>query len=85
MRYLLIALLLSGCSTLVPVAPKFPEKPSNVEQCPQLDTVSDNVKLSELTNTIVKNYGSYNECVVKVDTWNEWYDTQKKIYEGVSK
>jgi hypothetical protein len=85
MRYLLIALLLSGCSTVVPVTAKFPGKPSNVEACPQLDTVSNDVKLSELTSTVTKNYNSYYECAVKVDTWNEWYEKQKHIFEGVGK
>jgi hypothetical protein len=84
MRYLLVVLLLAGCTT-VPVTAKFPAKPSNVEACPQLVTVQDDVKLSELTSTVAKNYGTYHECTVKVDTWNEWYETQKKIFEGVSK
>lgn len=85
MRYLLIALLLSGCSTIVPVTAKFPERPKATEACPQLDTVKDNVKLSELTDTVTKNYSTYYECAVKVDTWNEWYEIQKRIFEGVSK
>lgn len=85
MRYLLIALLLSGCSTVVPVTAKFPDKPKNVEACPQLDTVKDDVKLSELTSTVTKNYSTYYECAVKADTWQEWYEIQKRIFEGVSK
>lgn len=85
MRYLLIAILLSGCSTVVPVTAKFPDKPKNVGACPQLDTVKDDVKLSELTATVTKNYSTYYECAVKSDTWNEWYEIQKRIFEGVSK
>lgn len=88
MKKLLLALLIiniSGCSTLVPVAPKFPERPKNVETCPQLDTVKDDVKLSGLTGAVTKNYTTYYECAVKVDTWNEWYEIQKRIFEGVSK
>jgi hypothetical protein len=83
MRYLLLALLLSGCSTVVPVTAKFPERPKSTEACPQLDTVPDNVKLSGLTSTVTKNYSTYYECAVKVDTWNEWYEIQKRIFEGV--
>jgi hypothetical protein len=82
MRYLLVVFLLAGCTT-VPVTAKFPEKPANVESCPQLSTVQDDVKLSELTNTVAKNYGAYYECTVKVDTWNEWYETQKRIFENI--
>jgi hypothetical protein len=85
MRYLLIALLLTGCATNVPVTAKFPEKPKNVETCPQLNTVADDVKLSGLTSTVTKNYSTYYECAVKVDTWNEWYEIQKRIFEGVAK
>lgn len=85
MRYLLIAILLSGCSTVVPVTAKFPDKPKSVGACPQLDTVKDDVKLSELTATVTKNYSTYYECAVKSDTWNEWYEIQKRIFEGVSK
>jgi hypothetical protein len=83
MRYLLIALLLSGCSTVVPVTAKFPEAPKTVEACPQLQTVPDNVKLSGLTSTVTTNYSTYYECAVKVDNWNEWYEIQKRIFEGL--
>lgn len=87
MRYLLLALMLAltGCATNVPVTAKFPEKPKGLEACPQLESVTDDVKLSSLTSTITKNYSMYYECAVKVDTWNEWYETQKKIFEKVSK
>lgn len=84
MRYLLIALLLSGCSTVVPVTAKFPDAPKlGLGACPQLQTVNDNVKLSELTNTVTMNYSTYYECAVKADTWQEWYEIQKKIFEGI--
>ena len=85
MRYLLIALLLTGCATNVPVTAKFPEKPKASEACPQLEAISEDVKLSTLTSTITKNYSTYYECSVKVDTWNEWYESQKRIFESVSK
>lgn len=87
MRYLpmLLLVLLTGCATSVPVTAKFPDKPNSVGECPQLNTVTDDVKLSSLTSTVTKNYSMYHECAVKVDTWNEWYDTQKRIFESVSK
>ena len=86
MKYLILLLLLSGCSTLVPTSPKFPDAPPiGLEGCSSLDTVSDNVKLSELTGTVVKNYGLYHECSIKVETWNSWYEQQRKIYQGISK
>lgn len=79
-------LLFAGCSTTVPVTAKFPEPPKySATSCPQLDTVPEDVKLSELTKTVTKNYSSYYECAVKVDSWKEWYEVQKRIFEGVSK
>ena len=85
MRYLLVALLLSGCSTVVPVTAKFPEPPKNTPACPQLQKLNDDAKLSDVSKTININYSTYYECAVKVDSWNEWYQIQKRIFEGVAK
>lgn len=82
---IMILLAITGCSTVVPVTARFPEKPNNTTTCPQLASTNDNVKLSELTATVANNYSTYYECAVKVDTWNEWYETQKRIFEGVAK
>lgn len=86
MRYLIASLVscLVGCSTVVPVTPKFPEPPKlGLGRCPQLQTVADDVKLSELTKTVTTNYSTYYECAVKADTWQEWYEVQKNIFEGI--
>lgn len=85
MKYLVIALALSisGCSTVVPVTAKFPEKPASVDACPQLQTLDDASKLSDVSKTLNANYATYYECSVKNDTWNEWYETQKRIFEGI--
>lgn len=86
MRYLLIALLLSGCSTTVPVTAKFPEAPKfGMLTCPQLQTVPSDVRLSGLTTTVTTNYSTYYECALKVDQWQEWYEVQKRIFEGIVK
>ena len=87
MKYILLSLvLLTGCATSVPVTAKFPAAPAiGAGSCPTLKTVKTDVKLSELTNTVTQNYSTYYECAVKVDTWKEWYATQKQIFEGVSK
>ncbi len=79
---ILLALLLAGCTT-APVVMKFPEKPQETDVCPELAKVPEQPKISEVTTTVVKNYGTYYECAVKVDTWNEWYEKQKKIFESV--
>jgi hypothetical protein len=87
MRYLLIALLLSGCSTVVPVAVKFPEPPGRgaVTACPPLQKLNDGARLSDVATTVTINYSTYYECAIKADAWQEWYGIQKHIHEGAQK
>ena len=81
---IMIVLAITGCSTVVPVTAKFPDAPRlGLGTCPQLQTVPDDVKLSGLTSTVTTNYSTYYECAVKADQWNEWYEIQKRIFEGV--
>ena len=81
---MLVLAMCSGCSTTVPVSARFPDAPRLGQgTCPQLQTVAEGVKLSELTNTVTINYSTYYECAVKADQWNEWYAIQKRIFEGV--
>jgi len=86
MKYLVLAvvLMLSACSN-VPVIAKFPDVPAQLlEKCPQLQKIEkDPVSIVDLTGTVVTNYTTYYECAVKSDSWIEWYNTQKKIYESV--
>jgi len=81
----LVLIILTGCATTVPVIAKFPEQPSKIvmENCPNLKKLDDNVKLSDVANTVSINYSTYYECAVKVDTWIEWYKIQKQIFEGI--
>lgn len=82
MKYLLIVLLLAGCSTTVPVAQKFPEVPNTLlQKCVDLKKLNDEAKLSDLAKTITINYTMYYDCLVKHDAWVEWYNIQKKIFE----
>jgi len=85
MKYLLIVLILTGCSTTVPVTAKFPDAPGNVAMtaCPQLQKLTEDAKLSDISKTVSVNYGTYYECAVKTDAWIEWYQIQKRIFEGV--
>lgn len=85
-RLLLILpiLLLTGCLTATPVKRNFPEVPKELmEACPDLKKTESTEKLSEVLKVVVDNYGQYYECKVKVDTWVEWYKTQKDIFESV--
>ena len=77
-------LLLTGCLTTAPVKRNFPEVPKELmESCPDLKTVPDTEKLSDVLKVITDNYGQYQECRIKVDTWVEWYKTQKQIFDSV--
>ena len=77
-------LLLTGCLTTAPVKRNFPEVPKELmESCPDLKTVPDTEKLSDVLKVITDNYGQYQECRIKVDTWIEWYKTQKQIFDSV--
>ena len=87
MRYIIIALLLSGCSTVVPVTARFPDAPGKgaMTACPNLQKLNSDAKLSDVANTITVNYGTYYECAVKTDAWQEWYQIQRRIFEGAGK
>ena len=84
MKYLLLVLLLTGCSTTVPVTAKFPEAPKySLQTCPQLQLLKEGSKLSDVATTVTINYSTYYECAVKTDAWIEWYQIQKQIFEGI--
>ena len=79
-----LVLVLTGCSTTVPVVAKFPDAPTRAMQvCPQLEQLKDDAKLSDVAKTVTNNYSTYYECAVKNDAWIEWYEIQKRIYEGI--
>jgi hypothetical protein len=81
---LLMLLLVTGCSTTVPVTAKFPEVPQHLMvKCPELKKLDDEPKLSEVSKTITANYTTYYECAIKNDSWIEWYNIQKNIFESV--
>ncbi len=80
-----LTLLLISCATPVPVAPKFPDAPQVLkDKCEQLRKIEgDKVAITEMLKVVIHNYSLYYECSTKVEGWQEWYDTQKKIYESV--
>jgi hypothetical protein len=86
MKYItcFLLLLLTGCSSLVPVKAKFPDVPERIMvKCPQLEKVSETPTLSDVAKTVTNNYTTYYECAVKHDAFVEWYQTQKRIFESV--
>ena len=85
MKYLLIILLLSGCSFIVPVKQKFPNAtPELMKKCESLKKIEgDKVAITDMLKVIVQNYSLYYECSTKVDGWQDWYNEQKKIFDNV--
>lgn len=82
--FILFVMMLSACSTTVPVTAKFPEAPKfSKEACPQLEKLNNDAKLSDVATTVTNNYSTYYECAVKNDAWIEWYQIQKTIFESV--
>ena len=84
---LAVLVALAGCSTAVPVTARFPEPPglNSLERCPNLEKLKDAPVLSDVARTVTVNYGTYYECAVKADAWQQWYQIQKRIFEGVVK
>jgi len=85
MKYLLVVLLLAGCSTTVPVKQKFPNaSPELMKKCESLKKIEgDKVAITDMLKVIVHNYSLYHECSTKVDGWHDWYNEQKKIFDNV--
>lgn len=86
MKYLLLSLvLLTGCSTVVPVTQSWPEAPGLQSQtaCPQLQKLTDTAKLSDVAKTVTVNYSEYYTCAVKLDAWIDWYKKHEIIYKGL--
>jgi hypothetical protein len=82
-KIIVLTLLLSAC-TAVPVDRKFPSIPTELTQaCPDLKLINPTTKLSDVVDIVVTNYGQYKECQVKVDSWIDWYNNQKQIFESV--
>ena len=41
------------------------------------------VKASELIGTVIENYGTYYQVVERLKGWQDWYRTQKAIFESI--
>jgi hypothetical protein len=89
MRYLTTSLviLLSACSTVVPVKQKFPEAPLKLmTKCPDLKTLPNtSIAITDLLRVVVENYSTYYQCAIVADGWQEWYQIQKIISEQATK
>ena len=79
-----LALTLSACVS-VPVERKFPKAPDELmAACPDLQTIpAETTQLSVVVDTVAANYGQYQLCQAKTNTWVDWYNKQKDIFESV--
>jgi len=80
----ILALSLSACVS-VPVERKFPKAPEELmTACPDLQTIpAGTTQLSVVVEAVTTNYGQYQLCQTKLDTWIEWYNKQKEIFDSV--
>jgi hypothetical protein len=77
-------LFITGCSTPVPIKPKFPQAPAMLlEPCLELKKLENDAKLSDVAKTVSENYAFYHDCSLKNRAGGEWYKAQKKIFEDV--
>jgi|Laugresbdmm110sd_1035091.scaffolds.fasta_scaffold00058_19 hypothetical protein len=83
--FIILAFLITGCATSVPVTMNFPQVPEELKTaCPDLKTIPEGTtKLSEVVSSVSENYGQYQECKIKIDAWTQWYNSQKKIFESI--
>ena len=81
--YIILAFLITACSTAVPLTQNFPEAPAVLlEKCPELKTiVGERVTIVEFTRTVSENYTTYHQCAGRTDAWIDWYRQQKKIWD----
>jgi hypothetical protein len=79
-----LAVSLSACVS-VPVERKFPKAPEELMvACPDLKTIPEGTtQLSVVVEAVATNYGQYQMCQTKTDTWIDWYNRQKEIFDSV--
>ena len=77
-------MVLTGC-VATPVERKFPEVPDYLKvKCSDLIEIDHKTKkFSEVIKVVSSNYGLYQECLIKNQSWINWYNTQKQIFETV--
>lgn len=81
---ILLVFVLTAC-TSVPVDRKFPSVPPELmSSCAPLVKIDpETTRLSTVVQSVVTNYGQYQECDLKSQSWIDWYNTQKQIFEAV--
>lgn len=80
--FVVVAFLLSACTTVVPVKQEFPVAPAVLlERCPDLMTVDDGKNsLRDMLKVVIQNYALYYQCAEKTHGWQNWYQEQRRIH-----
>ena len=85
MKQLLLTLCvvgLVGCQT-VPVTQNFPNASDTLMTPPAtLKEIPAGASASVIFDTVVENYGTYNQVAEQLRGWQQWYVEQKKIFNG---
>ena len=69
--FILLVLILMGCSTTVPVTAKFPQAPERLmQQCPPLEKLEKEAKLSDIAKSVTNNYTKYHKYNSNKRLWN---------------
>ena len=84
---LALTVMLAGCTTAVPVKQEFPVAPAVLlERCPDLLVVDDGKSsLRDMLKVVIQNYALYYQCAEKTNGWQDWYNQQRKIFNGANK
>lgn len=79
--------MLIGCKTVAPWPDFPPAEETLMKRCNDLLKLPDKdpLTISELQNSVVDNYTLYHQCANKVEGWQLWYESQRKIYEDAKK
>jgi len=82
----ILSLLLSACAnTAAPVIPAWPTAPADLQR-PAADLTPltpDQRNLSDLISNSNDNYTQYYILKERYEGWQNWYNTQQKIWQGL--
>jgi len=83
--FIILAFLITACSTAVPVTQNFPQAPDMLmEKCPELKTIQgEKISIVDFTRVVSENYTTYYQCAGRTEAWIDWYNKQKKIWEDI--
>ena len=82
-KLLLITLLLSGCTTIVPVNKPFPEAPEELMEPPKamLPISGTDIRLSAFLAHVIDNNSICIENAIKLNAWQSFYNKQRELFE----